>query len=378
MASADIPDDIPLALLDRYLAGETAGTERATVERWLRGHPGHRRILDAMRGISDVPGGTDLGSDSAAMWQALERRLVVARSAAALAPSRSADCPQASGPATTQRRWPGGAAWNDRRVLPTRRGRLLAARAMILMAIVAAVGIGLVFRRSSISNPRSLTRAVREYATAAGQRLSVRLADGTLLTLAPVSRARLAADYGRGNRVVDLEGEAYFAVVHDTVHPFVVRAHGAVARDVGTAFDVRAYAEDAGARIAVAEGTVAVCADGAASGTGISCSVQVQAGDVATVGDEGIAVKHKADVATLTSWTSGELRLAGVTLRDAVAQLERWYGISIAVRGTPHVEERVVATFRAEPAVGAVGAVALVVGARVEHEGSHFTLVFGQ
>ena len=67
---------------------------------------------------------------------------------------------------------------------------------------------------------------------------------------------------GGGTREVELEGEAYFAVVHDAARPFAVRAHGAVATDVGTAFDVRAYPEDAGARIAVTEGAVAVTAPG--------------------------------------------------------------------------------------------------------------------
>jgi len=73
-------------------------------------------------------------------------------------------------------------------------------------------------------NPRFLNRGTREYTTAAGQRLSVTLDDGTQLTLAPASRVRLAAGYGEGRatggsktrpygaRELELEGEAYFAV----------------------------------------------------------------------------------------------------------------------------------------------------------------------
>ena len=88
--------------------------------------------------------------------------------------------------------------------------------------------------------------------------VAVTLRDGTRLVLWPASRLRIPSDFGLRTRSVELQGEAYFAVVHDASHPFVVTAHGVVTRDVGTAFDIRAYADDPGVRVAVAEGEVAV------------------------------------------------------------------------------------------------------------------------
>src|SRR5438067_12137346 len=62
----------------------------------------------------------------------------------------------------------------------------------------------------------------REYATTAAQRMVVRLQDGTQVTLAPKSRVRYAADYGRERRELYLDGEAYFQVTPDSQRPLRV------------------------------------------------------------------------------------------------------------------------------------------------------------
>ena len=59
---------------------------------------------------------------------------------------------------------------------------------------------------------------------------------------------------GEHDRTVELEGEAEFDVVHDPMRPFRVQAGRALVVDIGTRFDVRLYATDRSARVAVAEG----------------------------------------------------------------------------------------------------------------------------
>jgi len=63
----------------------------------------------------------------------------------------------------------------------------------------------------------------------------VTLADGSSLDIAPDSRLRTRITTHR--RDVTLErGQAFFAVMHDGVRPFVVHARGLSVTAVGTAF----------------------------------------------------------------------------------------------------------------------------------------------
>jgi ferric-dicitrate binding protein FerR (iron transport regulator) len=163
----------------------------------------------------------------------------------------------------------------------------------------------------------------REYVTAAAQRERVTLADGSELALAPGSRVRLAADYGRLRRDVYLEGEAYFRVAHDAQHPFAVHARNAVAQDVGTRFDVRAYAETPAVQIAVTEGAVDIGIVGA------SREQPARAGDLALVADTAVSITHGIDVRAYVAWTEGDLRFRDTPLPEVAAMLGRWYDLDV-------------------------------------------------
>src|SRR4029078_4850819 len=84
--------------------------------------------------------------------------------------------------------------------------------------------------------------------TGVGERLTIRLADSSVVTIGPVSTIRYSADANA--RSVALDGIADFNVVHDATRPFRVHAKNAVVTDVGTEFVVRAYAADSGVGVA--------------------------------------------------------------------------------------------------------------------------------
>ncbi len=255
---------------------------------------------------------------------------------------------------------------------------------MVVVALGVGLAVGSSRRRASIASPG------HEYVAMAGQRLGVTLVDGTQLTLAPASTVRIAEDYGRGSgsREVALEGEAYFTVVHDAGHPFAVRTRGAVARDVGTSFDIRFYPGDADARVAVAEGAVAVAttsgcrmvagrpaAAGAGFGTGAACDAQVLAGDVATVTGEGVAVQHGVDVASVASWTRGELRFRNAPLRAVAAELSRWYDLDVRVPDAVLGAKQVTGTFAGKSLAEGLSFLGATLEARVERHGREVTFV---
>ena len=243
-------------------------------------------------------------------------------------------------------------------------------REAILVAaacLVVAAGAVLLRQTSAVSRGEP-----REYVTAAAQREKITLADGTELTLAPASRLRFPADYGRGSRDVYLEGEAFFAVRHDAAHPFAVHAGGAVARDVGTRFDVRAYADDRAVRVAVAEGEVAV---GAGAGRHRPVPGRTaRAGDAVVVSDTAVAMLHGADIAELTAWTDGRLVFRATPLREVVRDLGRWYDLDVRVDGAALGERTFSGSYTTESAEQVLSLVTAAVGARYERHGRTVTI----
>jgi transmembrane sensor len=71
--------------------------------------------------------------------------------------------------------------------------------------------------------------------------LSDTLSDGTVIFLNKNSELTYDADFGNKHRNVFLKGEGYFNVNHTSINSFVVHTQHVVIRDIGTAFNVKAY-----------------------------------------------------------------------------------------------------------------------------------------
>lgn len=75
----------------------------------------------------------------------------------------------------------------------------------------------------------------------AGQRAQITLADGTRVWLNAKSTLTYASNFGRSERNVELDGEAYFEVAKNKKLPFYVHTEMNKVRVVGTSFNVCAY-----------------------------------------------------------------------------------------------------------------------------------------
>ncbi len=288
-------EDLDPITLARFLSGESDAAESVRVQRWIASDSANAAVVDQLR----------------AAWDP-----------AVTAPMARAD------------------EWDADRALARVRNQRSIHRVrwrITATAIAAALaGIGILITEQ-VRHPT--LEPAHSYATTTGERLSVTLADGTRMILGPASRASVSMTPGGAGRPavrreVALEGEAYFVVAYDAARPFAVRAHGAVTEDIGTAFDVRAYPDDPGARIAVAEGEVAVAAPGEPvreQGPVSTSRYQLRAGDVATVRATDVTVTRDADIAALTGWMRGQLVFDNALLSTALADIGRWYDLDIRV-----------------------------------------------
>lgn len=89
-----------------------------------------------------------------------------------------------------------------------------------------------------------------------GNRMKLVLPDSTFIWLNNESKLKYASNFSTGKREVELSGEAYFNVHHDTSHPFVVKVGNQKIRVLGTRFSVNAYPEDKMIETSLVEGSV--------------------------------------------------------------------------------------------------------------------------
>jgi ferric-dicitrate binding protein FerR (iron transport regulator) len=158
--------------------------------------------------------------------------------------------------------------------------------------------------------------AATVYTTAKGERANITLPDGSTVALNVASRLEVPSDYTTGNRTVQLTGEAFFTVQHHDRTPFTVVSGAAATRVLGTSFLVRHYAADTATEVAVQDGRVAVRTAVVAAGQHVLVSQRAMS-------------RLDPVAATRFGFVTGVLYLDGVTLRNAVPDLNRWYDVDV-------------------------------------------------
>jgi len=82
------------------------------------------------------------------------------------------------------------------------------------------------------------------------------LPDGSIATLNKNSTLNFESGSRDNMRKVKLTGEAYFEVKHETEKPFVIEAEDVLVKDIGTAFNVKAYSNSDTVVVTVESGEV--------------------------------------------------------------------------------------------------------------------------
>lgn len=237
-----------------------------------------------------------------------------------------------------------------KRTTPRRFGRTrrMVAPAIAASLLLAAVGV---FWFRSGDEEQTL-------ATAVGQQLSAKLADGSMVDLN--TNTIIETKFQTRRRDIELrKGEALFKVAHDTQRPFYVHAGNTVVRAVGTEFNVRLRDRDE-VEVTVAEGRVEVV-------SGDSSSTIVAPSDAATakpkpahettldVGQRLSTKDAEAPVETINpvrlrnalAWREGAIVFDGERLSRAVEELNRYTDMRLVVTDPSIADLRIGGRFSA-------------------------------
>ncbi|WP_413670427.1 FecR family protein [Mucilaginibacter sp. Mucisp86] len=137
---------------------------------------------------------------------------------------------------------------------PLRYARLITwGKAAAAIALLAAVTVTLYNRYSKN------VESVRQIAANPGAIKKIVLSDGTQVWLNAGSKLNYTADFGKTTRTVYLEGEAFFDIAPGKKEvPFIVNTKNYTIRDIGTKFNLKAYASDPFFETTVVKGEVSV------------------------------------------------------------------------------------------------------------------------
>ena len=87
---------------------------------------------------------------------------------------------------------------------------------------------------------------------------NIELEDGSIVYLNSDSKLKYPSIFCGKERIVELEGEAYFKVKKDKKHPFIVKTRGINIRVLGTSFNVNSYKENKNIITTLIEGSVKI------------------------------------------------------------------------------------------------------------------------
>lgn len=205
--------------------------------------------------------------------------------------------------------------------------------------------------------------------TGAGEKRIVYLPDSTRVTMNAKSVLTVDSSFGNKLRLVKLEGEAFFDVMHNTASPFVVRLKGFDVKVLGTMFNVRSYAGDKTSETSLVKGKVEITLKDRPDK-----KILLKPNEKAVLSNSGIAgdaagEQHDADrqrIAPInsmikpltistdgssvieTGWIRDRLEINDETFEELKNKLERQYGVNIRFVDEEPKHYQFTATFEKE------------------------------
>jgi len=220
-----------------------------------------------------------------------------------------------------------------------------------------------------------------------GAKSKIILPDGTVVWLNSGSKLSYSGKFKDSVRSVELDGEAFFDVVKDAKHPFIVHTSGIDIRVLGTAFNVKSYESDPTIETTLIRGLIEVVKKNESSGskiivkpheklifnkadqslisalkmeetkyTNTHTSVKIVTKEISIVSIPPTV----ADSALVeTAWIHNKLVVDGETFAAFAKKMERWYNVHIVFRNSRIEDYRFHSVFEKETVEQALTALQL-------------------
>ena len=192
---------------------------------------------------------------------------------------------------------------------------------------------------------------------------TVILPDGSKVTLNKKSHIFLSKGFGVDIRNVALEGEAFFDVAHNAGMPFTVQARSIQIKVLGTAFNVRAYADEQEVQASLIRGSLEVTQQNQKHirlllkpnekisipvDEGLNTEKRREPLVDFPYKMEALQTEESSGMIPETAWVEHKLVFNSEPLSSVVEKLEKWYNVSIRIEDNALANEKFTGAFENE------------------------------
>ena len=160
--------------------------------------------------------------------------------------------------------------------------------------------------------------------TPAGGQYQINLPDGSKVWLNSASSLRYPVRFIGKERRVEISGEAYFEVAHNSRMPFKVANASQTVEVLGTHFNIMAYPDETSTKTTLLQGSVKIIKE--------NKSKIISPGQQTRVKDGNIDVVN-VDVNEATAWKDGYFMFKSEDIQSIMRQISRWYNLEVTYQG---------------------------------------------
>ncbi|TKG96446.1 DUF4974 domain-containing protein [Puteibacter caeruleilacunae] len=222
----------------------------------------------------------------------------------------------------------------SRKIIPLKQVINYAASVMVLLSLGALLQYLIMGRINNVTYPDETRIEVPR-----GQMSNLKLPDGSTVILNSGSTLSYSPSFAQGERIVHIEGEAFFDVTHDDENQFIVKTNSVNVNVHGTRFNVEAYDEDDFVKTTLVTGSVSITDK---KGKGLAL---LHPSEMALFDRQRRSLNiSKVDTDNYASWKQGVVTFKNEPLADLARKIERWYNVEIVIRNTKLYQEKYMGT----------------------------------
>jgi len=194
--------------------------------------------------------------------------------------------------------------------------------AAVILVIVASSLFAITYQHNITDQSNDAMAVV--FKSGSDDHRQITLRDGSSVRLNSNTELKVKENFMTNSREVDLIGEAYFEIVHNSELPFIIHANEATVEVLGTSFNVRSNPDESSVQVAVLDGKVSLRSVDIDNGKELSVVLSKGQYLFLDLLDRTTSVDEVA-VDNYLAWKKGVIIFEDVNLRDACKQLGRLY-----------------------------------------------------
>jgi transmembrane sensor len=224
---------------------------------------------------------------------------------------------------------------------PRRRTPVFTLRRLVWASGIAAMLVVGVFIFNEYNNNKTKKPIAQTVSTKRGSKTKLTLPDGTQVWLNADSR--ISYNFDKCSREVELTGEAFFDVTRDETCPFIIHTSTIDLKVLGTAFNVRSYADEENTETSLIHGSVEITLLKSPDHKKIILkpneklivrnNEELNENDLVKTNEPVLTlgkIRLKKDsIAMETLWTQNTLAFDGDRMEEVAKRIERWYDVKV-------------------------------------------------